>query len=283
MRKITYPDKYDIVPIINKQGQTGAKDLNMIKHVVNRWIDDVTEIKRMIGAGEISVEEFKEVVNYIRANRSDLENLSVDNIGGLQEWMDGLKVGGVNLFSLSALLPIHLKLGGSEVLGSGFDRVFKCKNVNDWSILSVAISTPLVKMGEEVTVSFEYRRNSEGALGFELCNKERNHRIHRLKKLHANETDTWKLFTETVLVNCSDFYGLNLWGLGEIRRITVVVGGKFTGLFPSLNDLVEKGESICLNKKTLKSTPVDGLLERDAQGNLYFTNGSTRKKIKFED
>ncbi len=39
IEKITYNDKRNIVPIIDAEGQVSAEDLNMIKSVVNNWID----------------------------------------------------------------------------------------------------------------------------------------------------------------------------------------------------------------------------------------------------
>ncbi len=128
--KITYADKRNAVPVVNEQKQVTAENLNMIKNVVNKWIDDVTEIKRMIGAGEISVEELKEVVDYIRTNRSDLANLSVDNIAGLQDILDELidKSKGITANGVTFLTP----LDGMKYFSSGTGAI-KITLPNSWT------------------------------------------------------------------------------------------------------------------------------------------------------
>ncbi len=161
--------------------------------------------------------------------------------------VEALQVSSENLFKYSSLNPVRL-IGDSQTIGEGFEKIFKADNPNGWAILPISNPTPLCKKGEKVTISFEYRHNQAGAFKFELTvTSGTNHTIHGPKNLPENNTDEWKAFTETTIADYADdrpFGGLNLWGVGEVRRITIVRGDKFTGLFPASADTqAEIGEA----------------------------------------
>ncbi len=152
-----------------------------------------------------------------------------------------LKIGSRNLFKISNLNSILYKKGSSTTIGSGFDTIFKCNADNDWALYPISNPTPLIEAGAIVTIAFEYRRNNPNSFGFELTTTINSHScVHGLKKLPANNTDDWAVFTETVIANYSQelpFGGLNFWGTGEARKITIVKGEDFLGLFEDRADV----------------------------------------------
>lgn len=223
----------------------------------------IDAINQLLTSDDTSLDELQEIVAYIKQNRSTLNALSISNIAGLQNTLskletaiataettaknhakaldDAIEIGTRNKLKLSQLNSYFRLRGNSKVIGNGFEKIFKCDNPNYWAIIPIANTTPLIPKNKKFTLSFEYRRNLENGLGFELTGTKATPTvIHGLKKLPENNTDNWKVFTETLTANYTDAYpfgGLSLWGVGEVRKITIVEGTKFTGLFPAPEDI----------------------------------------------
>jgi hypothetical protein len=58
--------------------------------VLKQFIDD---INTLLNSDDTTLDELQEIVNYIKQNKSDLENLSIANIAGLQGALDGKEAG----------------------------------------------------------------------------------------------------------------------------------------------------------------------------------------------
>ena len=72
----------------------------------------VNNINAILNSDDTALDELQEVVNFIKANRSDLENLGISNIAGLQASLNSKQatlVSGTNIKTIN----------GSSILGSG--------------------------------------------------------------------------------------------------------------------------------------------------------------------
>ena len=72
----------------------------------------IDNINTLLNSDDTTLDELQEVVNFIKANKSDLDNLGVSNIAGLQSVLDSKQstlISGTNVKTIN----------GSSILGSG--------------------------------------------------------------------------------------------------------------------------------------------------------------------
>ncbi|KZS41913.1 hypothetical protein AWE51_00255 [Aquimarina aggregata] len=155
-KKITYQDKTNKLPIIDAVSQATAEDFNHIKEVVNdhadaidkkldfvsvpRIIDDLTtpianaglsanqglilknlidNIWSILTSDDTNLDELQEVVDFIKQNKEDLQNLTIPNIAGLQQ-------------EITEIYEAIGNTGGIEVIKHGKILRFKVSgNIND--------------------------------------------------------------------------------------------------------------------------------------------------------
>ena len=158
--------------------------------------------------------------------------------------VNGIQVGGTNLFSISMLNTVGYK-GNSSKEGSGAEIIFKCNNPSTWAILPVSIPTPVVPANTDFIISMDIR-NTNG-FGFEVTGTSGTPTKIGIKYFE-NTTNTWKRIS--YLYNSrsiGDIGGINLWGVGDVRHVKIEIGNKATDWSPSIADqnryATEQGEA----------------------------------------
>ena len=127
-RKITYHRKSNPQAVVDRTKQATAEDFNEIKEVVNTHADEldrkanisaippiisnlttntstaplaasqgvilkeyIDRVLKILQSDDVSLDELKEIVSYIKQNREDLQNLSINNIAGLTDEIQNLQ------------------------------------------------------------------------------------------------------------------------------------------------------------------------------------------------
>lgn len=89
----------------------------------------IDNINTILSSDDTTLDELQEVVNFIKANKSDLDSLGISNISGLQSALDGKQN---NLVSGTNVKTIN----GQSILGSGNLTI----NSGVWGSISGSLS-----------------------------------------------------------------------------------------------------------------------------------------------
>lgn len=148
--------------------------------------------------------------------------------------IDGIQIGGTNLFPISRLNTVGYR-GNSSKEGYGTEIIFKCNAPQAWAIIPVSIPTPVVPTNTDFIISMDIR-NTNG-FGFEVTATSGTPTIFD-KINFENTTSTWKRISKRY--NSGDknnIGGINLWGVGDVRHIKIEIGNKATDWSPAPEDI----------------------------------------------
>ena len=148
--------------------------------------------------------------------------------------VDGIQIGGTNLFPISRLNTVGYR-GNSSKEGYDTEIIFKCNAPQAWAIIPVSIPTPVVPTNTDFIISMDIR-NTNG-FGFEVTATSGTPTIFG-KINFENTTSTWKRISKRY--NSGDknnIGGINLWGVGDVRHIKIEIGNKATDWSPAPEDI----------------------------------------------
>lgn len=152
----------------------------------------------------------------------------------VQGEIDGIQVGGTNIFPICKLRPIGLR-GESSLEGTGSEMIFKCNAPLNWAIVPVALSTPLVPADTDFIISMDIRNTN--VFGMEVTTIDSTDTLIRLT-YYTNTSDVWKrIHWKLNSGSKTNIGGINFYGVGEARHIKIEIGNKPTDWIPAPEDV----------------------------------------------
>lgn len=182
---------------------------------------NITSNTHKIATNTSKIAQHSQKITAVESKNSEQDSKISTNENNIKDLLIDIDKG-ENLFRLSKLNPFLYSDGGT-IIKNGRDTIFKGIKPNTWSLLPISNPTPFAGKGEWLLFYFEFRKTRQN-FGFEITST--NSTFTRLeKKTLTNTTNVWKSFLFFFNTgNYDDIGGINLFSIGEVRRITFMKG-----------------------------------------------------------